>query len=174
MLDASSGSEPPKKVLIVDDSRVMRAWLRNVMSSDERLDVVAEADDALSAKDYLRANPVDVLTLDIEMPGMSGLEFLTRLMRVHPMPVVMMSSLTAAGSDAAIQALSSGAIDCMVKPTKKFGSELTLDICERVYQAACTRPSQLQRNTNPVLSPVVPRSPISGSARLHRSGAIWS
>ncbi|WP_316247434.1 chemotaxis-specific protein-glutamate methyltransferase CheB [Roseobacter fucihabitans] len=128
----------------MDDSRVMRAWLRTVISGDPRLEVVGEAEDAVHARDFLMAHPADVLTLDIEMPGMSGLDFLTRLMRARPMPVVMMSSLTAAGSDAAIQALSRGAIDCMVKPSKSFGEELTADICERVYHAACTRPSQLQ------------------------------
>ncbi|MDW3221704.1 MAG: chemotaxis-specific protein-glutamate methyltransferase CheB [Paracoccaceae bacterium] len=139
-----SGTGTPKQVLIVDDSRVMRAWLRAVLSADPRLEVVGEAADAIEARDYIKAHPADVLTLDIEMPGMSGLDFLTRLMRARPMPVVMMSSLTAAGSDAAVQALSRGAIDCMVKPSKSFGEELTDDICERVYHAACTRPSQLQ------------------------------
>lgn len=140
--NAQVGAKTSKRVLIVDDSRVMRAWLRAVFSSDDRLEVVGEACDAIEARDFLKANPADVLTLDIEMPGMSGLDFLTRLMRARPMPVVMMSSLTAAGSDAAIQALSRGAIDCMVKPSKAYGEELTNDICERVYHAACTRPSQ--------------------------------
>ncbi|WP_299783204.1 chemotaxis-specific protein-glutamate methyltransferase CheB [uncultured Roseobacter sp.] len=142
--DAPIGHDVPKKVLIVDDSRVMRSWLRAVLSADRRLNVVGEACNAIEARDYLKAHAADVLTLDIEMPGMSGLDFLTRLMRARPMPVVMMSSLTAAGSDAAIQALSRGAIDCMVKPSSAYGEELTQDICERVYHAACTRPSQLQ------------------------------
>lgn len=148
MSDAPSDQGAAKKVLIVDDSRVMRAWLRAVLSADPRLEVVAEACDAFEARDFLKAQAADVLTLDIEMPGMSGLDFLTRLMRARPMPVVMMSSLTAAGSDAAIQALSRGAIDCMVKPSKSFGDELMQDICERVYHAACTRPSQLQMRLN--------------------------
>lgn len=141
---APMGAQVPKQVLIVDDSRVMRAWLRAVLTADPRLRVVGEAADAVEARDFLKAHSADVLTLDIEMPGMSGLDFLTRLMRARPMPVVMMSSLTAAGSDAAIQALSRGAIDCMVKPSKSYGEDLTDDICERVYHAACTRPSQLQ------------------------------
>ncbi|MEP2639401.1 chemotaxis-specific protein-glutamate methyltransferase CheB [Roseobacter sp.] len=137
-----------KRVLIVDDSRVMRAWLRTVLTADPRLEVIGEAADAVEARDFIKAQPADVLTLDIEMPGMSGLDFLTRLMRARPMPVVMMSSLTAAGSEAAIQALSRGAIDCMVKPARAYGEELTNDICERVYQAACTRPAQLQARLN--------------------------
>ncbi|MEO9652968.1 MAG: chemotaxis-specific protein-glutamate methyltransferase CheB [Roseobacter sp.] len=128
-----------KKVLIVDDSRAIRAWLRTVLSSDPRLEIAGEASSAVEARDFLRANAADVLTLDIEMPGMSGLEFLARLMRARPMPVVMLSSLTSAGSDAAVKALSGGAIDCILKPTDGYNEKLSRDICERVYQAACTR-----------------------------------
>ncbi|WP_300030382.1 chemotaxis-specific protein-glutamate methyltransferase CheB [uncultured Roseobacter sp.] len=135
---------PRKRVLIVDDSRTIRAWLRATLEADSRLEIVGEAEDAVAARDFLRAQPADVLTLDIEMPGMSGLEFLTRLMKARPMPVVMMSSLTSAGSDAAIQALSRGAVDCMVKPNGAYGREVTDDICERVYQAACTTTSRLR------------------------------
>lgn len=131
-----------KRVLVVDDSRVIRAWLRTVLSADARLEIVGEASNAVEARDFLRQNAADVLTLDIEMPGMSGLEFLTRLMRARPMPVVMLSSLTSKGSDAAVQALSRGAIDCILKPTDGFDQKLSRDICERVFQAACTRPAR--------------------------------
>ena len=141
--DTPSKTGARKKVLIVDDSRVMRTWLRTVLSTDARLEIAGEAANAVEARDFLRASKADVLTLDIEMPGMSGLEFLTRLMRARPMPVVMLSSLTNEGSDAAIQALARGAIDCMLKPTNGFDQHLTRDICERVYHAACTRPDQL-------------------------------
>ena len=132
-----------KKVLIVDDSRAIRAWLRTVLASDARLDIVGEACNAVEARDFLRANAADVITLDIEMPGMSGLEFLTRLMRARPMPVVMLSSLTGAGSDAAVQALSRGAIDCILKPTDGFDQKLSRDVCDRIYEAARTKPAQL-------------------------------
>lgn len=135
--------EQAKRVLIVDDSRVIRAWLRTVLASDRRLTIVGEACNAVEARDFLQANQADVLTLDIEMPGMSGLEFLTRLMRARPMPVVMLSSLTSKGSDSAIQALSRGAIDCILKPTDGYDQNLSRDICERVYQAACTRPTRV-------------------------------
>lgn len=141
-----------KRVLIVDDSRAIRAWLRMVFASDPRLQVVGEAADAVEAREFLKAHQADVLTLDIEMPGMSGLDFLTRLMRARPMPVVMMSSLTSAGSDAAIQALSRGAVDCMVKPSDGYDPELRRDICERIYNAACTRPVSRQ----PPMSEVAP------------------
>ncbi len=137
----------------------MRAWLRTVLSADPRLEVVGEASDAVEARDFIKAKNLDVLTLDIEMPGMNGLDFLTRLMRARPMPVVMMSSLTAAGSEAAVQALSRGAVDCMVKPTSAYGEELTRDICERVYHAACTRPSQLHRWLQSKEAPSQPSAP---------------
>jgi two-component system chemotaxis response regulator CheB len=139
---AAQNGVPKKRVLIVDDSRVIRSWLRMVLASDHRLCIVGEASTAVEARDFLRANAADVITLDIEMPGMSGLEFLTRLMRARPMPVVMLSGLTSEGSEAAIQALSRGAIDCILKPTDGYNQDLSRDICERVYQAACTRPPQ--------------------------------
>jgi two-component system chemotaxis response regulator CheB len=160
-----------KRVLIVDDSRTMRSWLRSVLSSDSRLEVVGEAADAVEARDFIRAHQVDVLTLDIEMPGMSGLEFLQRLMRARPMPVVMMSSLTTAGSDAAIQALSRGAIDCMVKPSGGYDPSIGEDICERVYHAACTRASTLTSRVQPSTPPhPIPSEP--GRSEPCRRGAI--
>ncbi|MEM6887328.1 MAG: chemotaxis-specific protein-glutamate methyltransferase CheB [Pseudomonadota bacterium] len=150
-------SSPAKRILIVDDSRVMRSWLRSVLSADPRLQVVGEAGNAIEARDFLKAQQADVLTLDIEMPGMSGLDFLTRLMRARPMPVVMMSSLTMAGSDAAVQALSRGAIDCMVKPSDGYDPTIASDICERVYHASCTRATTLMSRVAqaPVAQPVV-------------------
>lgn len=133
-----------KRVLIVDDSRVIRAWLKSTISSDPRLEIVGEASNAVEARDFIRAHKVDVVTLDIEMPGMNGLEFLTRLMRARPTPVVMLSSLTSKGSDAAVQALSRGAVDCILKPTEGFDQNLSKDICERIFQASCTRPAAVR------------------------------
>lgn len=164
-------SAASKRVLIVDDSRVMRSWLRTVMAADPRLDVVGEAADAVEARDFIRANGADVLTLDIEMPGMSGLDFLTRLMRARPMPVVMMSSLTSAGSDAAIEALSRGAIDCMVKPSGGYDPAIGHDICERVYHAACTPRAMIA--SRPAQSPPRgPVPPVGGVSQPCRRGAI--
>ncbi|WP_295316322.1 chemotaxis-specific protein-glutamate methyltransferase CheB [Roseobacter sp.] len=168
-----TSDKAPKRVLIVDDSRVLRAWLCAVLSSDPRLVIAGEAADAVAARDFLRSNPVDVITLDIEMPGMSGLEFLTRLMRARPTPVVMMSGLTSAGSDAAVQALSRGAVDCMVKPTGDYGDELTSDICDRVYHAACTRPARTKRPeaTGPARKPAPVTFGVGG--RTCRRGSVF-
>lgn len=108
------------RVVIVDDSSTMRRLIRAGLEHDPEIEVVAEAANAREARDAVKALAPDVLTLDVEMPGMNGLEFLERLMRARPMPVIMFSTLTRAGSDEAIKALSLGAFDCVEKP--KFGS----------------------------------------------------
>ncbi|WP_168797705.1 chemotaxis-specific protein-glutamate methyltransferase CheB [Aliishimia ponticola] len=129
----------PTRVMIVDDSRSIRRWLRFVLEQDERLEVVGEASCASEARRMLDHLQVDVMTLDVNMPGMSGLEFLSRLMIHHPLPVVMVSALTEAGSREAIEALSLGAVDCIEKPRSAFAPNVAVQICERVLQAAHTR-----------------------------------
>jgi two-component system chemotaxis response regulator CheB len=106
----------PYKVLIVDDSALMRQLLIKILSSDPELTVVGTAGDPYIAREKIIALNPDVLTLDIEMPRMDGLTFLEKLMRGHPMPVIMISSLTAKGADTTLRALSLGAIDYVSKP----------------------------------------------------------
>jgi len=106
----------PYKVLIVDDSALMRQLLTQILSSDPELQVVGTAADPFSAREKIKALQPDVLTLDIEMPRMDGLTFLEKLMRGHPMPVVMISSLTDKGADTTLRALALGAIDYVSKP----------------------------------------------------------
>ena len=108
------------RVLIVDDSPSMRRLIRMGIEADPRIEVVAEAGSAREAREAVKAFNPDVMTLDIMMPEMDGLEFLRRLMRARPMPVLMVSSLAAEGSSEAVQALSLGAVDCLEKP--RFGS----------------------------------------------------
>jgi two-component system chemotaxis response regulator CheB len=131
--------DTPVRVAIVDDSRSVRRWLRIVLDADERLEVVAEAENCRQARDILRQIPVDVLTLDIDMPEMSGIEFLSRLMAYRPMPVVMLSALTEDGSNEAIEALSLGAVDCIEKPRSTLSDDMMRDIRDRVCFAAQTR-----------------------------------
>lgn len=107
----------PVKVLIVDDSMTMRRLIRLALSDDPRIEVVGEARDTAQATARIAELRPDVLTLDVEMPGESGLAFLERLMVDRPMPVIMVSTLTQSGSAAAVQALSLGAIDCVGKPS---------------------------------------------------------
>jgi len=106
----------PYKVLIVDDSALMRQLLTKIIGSDPGLLVVGTAGDPFIAREKIIALKPDVLTLDIEMPRMDGLTFLEKLMRGHPMPVIMISSLTSNGADTTLRALSLGAIDYISKP----------------------------------------------------------
>jgi two-component system chemotaxis response regulator CheB len=106
----------PSNVLIVDDSALMRQLLTKIINSDPALNVVGTAGDPFVAREkILELNP-DVLTLDIEMPRMDGLTFLEKLMRGHPMPVVMISTLTSKGADTTLRALALGAVDYVSKP----------------------------------------------------------
>jgi two-component system chemotaxis response regulator CheB len=105
------------RVLIVDDSAAIRRILTKILSSDEQIEVVGAAEDPYVARDMIKTLNPDVLTLDIEMPRMSGLEFLGNLMRMHPMPVVMCSTLTQQGAGATLDALALGAVDFVAKPT---------------------------------------------------------
>lgn len=105
------------KVLIVDDSKTMCEWLTQVLSSDPQILVVGHALDPYMARDLIKSTNPDVLTLDIIMPRMDGLTFLKNIMRLHPMPVVMLSSLTDISSVIALEALALGAFDYCPKPT---------------------------------------------------------
>jgi len=104
------------KVLIVDDLALMRALLAEIISGAADLEVVGAAPDPIAAREMIKALNPDVLTLDVEMPRMDGLEFLDRLMRLRPMPVIMISSFTAAGSEVTLRALELGAVDYLAKP----------------------------------------------------------
>lgn len=105
------------KTLIVDDSATMRRLIRAALEIDHRIDVVGEAKDAPGARDVISTQAVDVVTLDVEMPGMNGLQFLERIMRHRPMPVIMVSSHTKAGASATVEALARGAFGCVAKPS---------------------------------------------------------
>ena len=107
----------PIRVLIVDDSPSMRAALDRIMSRDPDLQVIGQAPEPHAARQMIKDLNPDVITLDIEMPGMDGLSFLEKIMRLRPMPVVMCSTLTARGADATIEALRLGAVDCIQKPS---------------------------------------------------------
>lgn len=104
------------RVLIVDDSATIRGIISNVLGRDPDIEVVGSAGDPLEARDAIKQLNPDVITLDVEMPKMSGIEFLERIMRLRPMPVLMVSTLTQAGAATSLQALELGAIDCVGKP----------------------------------------------------------
>jgi two-component system chemotaxis response regulator CheB len=115
----------PVKVLVVDDSATMRGLIKAALERDPGLEVIGQAADALEARQAIKALNPDVITLDVEMPNMNGIEFLEKIMRLRPMPVIMVSSLTTSGGDATIRALEAGAVDCVAKPSP--GHEHTFD-----------------------------------------------
>jgi two-component system chemotaxis response regulator CheB len=104
------------KVLIVDDSALIRSVMSEIIKSQPDMEVVGVAPDPLVARELIKQTNPDVLTLDVEMPKMDGLDFLERLMRLRPMPVVMVSSLTERGSEITLRALELGAVDFVTKP----------------------------------------------------------
>lgn len=115
---------PKIKVLIVDDSALIRQMLTQIFNSAEDIEVVGTAGDPLIARDKIKALNPDVVTLDVEMPRMDGLTFLRNLMRLRPMPVVMISTLTAKGAEVTLEALSLGAVDFVAKPKANVVSSL--------------------------------------------------
>ncbi len=108
----------PISVLIVDDSATMRLLVRNALKGQSGIEVIGEARDALEARDTIKELNPDVITLDIEMPNMNGLDFLEKIMRLRPTPVIMVSTLTSRGASATIRALELGAFDCVCKPSE--------------------------------------------------------
>jgi two-component system chemotaxis response regulator CheB len=112
------------KVLIIDDSAVVRKILTEILSADKDIEVVGTAMDPYIARDKIKKLNPDVLTLDVEMPKMDGISFLRNLMRLRPMPVIMISSLTQEGADIALEALGLGAIDYISKPKIDIKNQL--------------------------------------------------
>lgn len=127
------------KVLVVDDSALVRQTLVSILSSDPSIEVIATAADPYAAVEKIKENVPDVITLDIEMPKMDGLTFLKKLMSQHPIPVVVISTLTEKGTDSALHALEYGAVEVVAKPKVNTKEELEnskLDLCERVKSAS--------------------------------------
>lgn len=134
------------KVLIVDDSALIRQILTEILSSDKQIEVVATASDPLIAREKIKLHNPDVITLDVEMPKMDGITFLRNLMRLRPMPVVMVSSLTEAGADVTFEAIELGAVDYVTKPKIDMAHglrEFSDEIIAKVKMAAGARVRQL-------------------------------
>lgn len=112
------------KVLIVDDSALVRQLMTEILEQDRQIEVVGVASDPLMAREKIKKLNPDVITLDVEMPKMDGITFLSNIMRLRPMPVVMVSSLTEQGADVTLEALELGAIDFITKPKIDLAHEL--------------------------------------------------
>ena len=130
------------RVLVVDDSALVRHLLSEIINRQPDMQCVGAANDPLVAREMIRELNPDVLTLDVEMPRMDGLEFLGRLMRLRPMPVVMISTLTDAGADVTLRALELGAVDFVAKPRVGVAgglNDLSRLIAEKIRVAATAK-----------------------------------
>ncbi len=143
------------QVLVVDDSAVMRGLMTRIINAQPDMTVAAVASDPLIAINRIRIAAPDVITLDIEMPRMSGLEFLEKLMRFKPLPVVMVSSLTDRGADATMRALELGAVDFIAKPQSLAGNLETYaaEVVEKLRAAAGSRVKPMLNQRNAVHPP---------------------
>ncbi|MFO0592332.1 MAG: chemotaxis response regulator protein-glutamate methylesterase [Polyangiaceae bacterium] len=133
------------RVLIVDDSALVRQTLAEVIASDPGLEVIATASDPYQAVERIAVEVPDVITLDIEMPRMDGLTFLQKLMSQHPIPVIICSSLAEDGAETTLRALEYGAIDILQKPrvgTKQFLEESRVRVCDAIHAASRARPQR--------------------------------
>lgn len=160
------------KVLIVDDSALVRKVLTEIINHESDMEAVGAAADPLIARDMIRTLNPDVLTLDIEMPRMDGLEFLEKLMRLRPTPVVMVSTLTEKGAAATLRALELGAIDFVSKP--RIGivggmQEYSEEITNKIRTAASSRPRKLVPAT---ATPIGDTSAYSAARRLDSTEKI--
>lgn len=162
----------PIKVLIVDDSALVRTMLKEMLSSDPEIEVIGTASDPFDAREKIKKLRPDVLTLDIEMPKMDGVTFLKNLMRLHPLPVVMVSTLTEKGADITFEAMDLGAVDFVSKPKIDLVNTFeayTLEICLKVKTAARVSKSMLERQYARYVANKKDRPKLASSPALPRS-----
>lgn len=137
------------KVLVIDDSIIFRRVLANAVESDIELDLIGTAADAFKAVEMIEKNVPDVITLDIEMPGMDGLTFLDKLMKEFPLPVIMVSSITKGNKEVCMDAFQKGALDIINKPDKLKSNDNLFDfyafVCEKIKGAAKANIRQKQK-----------------------------
>ena len=156
------------RVIVVDDSALVRGLLSEIINRQPDMTCIGAAADPIVAREMIRNLNPDVITLDVEMPRMDGIDFLARLMRLRPMPVVMVSTLTERGADVTLKALELGAVDFVAKP--KIGvsdglRQLGADITEKIRTAAKAR---VHRLTAPAVAPGTPPARPAAMAGLGR------
>lgn len=163
-LTSSTNPRAPIRVLVVDDSALMRQMLSTMLGTDPDIEVVGTASDPLIARQKIKQLDPDVVTLDIEMPNMHGLEFLRRLMALRPTRVLMISSLTQKNTEFTLEALATGAVDCLGKPQD----------ATRETEMAAFRETLLQK-IHTVASARLRATPAAGPERTLRAmpGRSW-
>jgi two-component system chemotaxis response regulator CheB len=162
------------RVIVVDDSALVRSLLTEIINKQPDMECIGAASDPLVAREMIRALNPDVITLDVEMPRMDGIDFLSKLMRLRPMPVVMVSTLTERGADVTLRALELGAVDFVAKPKIGVADGLKLlaqDITDKVRIAAKAHLRRLSvHNLPPTPPPGAPAAPAASSAGAAPSG----
>lgn len=171
-------AQRPCRVLIVDDSAVVRQLLTEILDADPDIEVVGSASDPYVARDKIKRLHPDVLTLDVEMPRMDGLMFLHNLMRLHPLPVVMISSLTQRGADTTLQALALGAVDFVSKPTldvqrglRAFSEEITAKVKMAARARVCV-PAAPRAAAAPAAGATAPALPAAPAPRFRTTDRL--
>lgn len=164
------------KVLIVDDSAVVRQTLSSILESDTQIEVMGVAADPYFAANKIAHDVPDVITLDIEMPRMDGLTFLRKIMTQHPIPVVIISSLTTKGTETGIKALEYGAVEIITKPklsTKEFIEDSKIRICDAVKAAASAKLKR-KKNIKRTVKPLEVKPKLSADAVISRASSSAS
>jgi len=160
------------RVLVVDDSALVRKLVTDALKTDPEIEVVGAAADPYAARDQIKALNPDVLTLDLEMPRMDGLTFLRILMEQHPLPVVIMSSLSQRGSDYAFEALRLGACEVIGKPSGSYSfGELGPQLVARVKAAACAKVGKRVVNRSHTVAPTTAAPTSAGTAATATSSS---
>jgi two-component system chemotaxis response regulator CheB len=160
----------PIRVMIIDDSAVVRQTIREILEREPDIEVMGAAADPLFALDKMKASWPDVITLDVEMPRMDGITFLKKIMSEHPTPVVVCSSLTEQGAETTLQALAAGAVSVITKPrigVKQFLQDASNDLASAVRAAARANRHNLARP----LQPAAPAAKLSADAMIAAQAA---
>lgn len=163
---------PKTRVIVVDDSALVRSLLTEIINRQPDMECIGAASDPLIAREMIRALNPDVLTLDVEMPRMDGIDFLSKLMRLRPMPVVMVSTLTERGADVTMRALELGAVDFVAKPKIGVANGLAMlaqDITDKIRVAATAKMRRMPTPApaNPANTPTMPGGLLTIPGGLH-------
>lgn len=156
------------RVIVVDDSALVRSLLAEIINRQPDMECIGAANDPLQAREMIRSLNPDVITLDVEMPRMDGIDFLGRLMRLRPTPVVMISTLTERGAEVTMRALELGAVDFVAKPRIGLATginQLATQITDKIRIAA-------QARVHRVVAPVADGSAAAGAAVPARTGLL--
>ena len=164
------------KVLVIDDSALIRSLLTEIINSQKDMEVIGAAPDPIVAREMIKQINPDVLTLDVEMPKMDGLDFLEKLMRLRPMPVLMVSTLTERGSEITMRALELGAVDFVTKPKSSITEGMrsyTVEITDKIRAAAQAKVAQIAKPAASAggAAPSMLKNPLISSEKLLIIGA---